>query len=125
GNWQVGVPCGYSDPQGSWAVAVGLDLPQEWTDDPAPLRRAGVPPDVLFQTKPQIALALLDQARVWGVPHRCVVADADYGDNHHFLAGLERRNERYVVAVRSAFKGRQKCWNATDVQRVDQVLSAV
>jgi len=125
GNCQVGVTCGYSDPQASWPVAVRLYLPQEWTDDPARLRRARVPPDVLFQTKPQIALALLDQARVWGVPHRCVVADADYGDNPHFLAGLERRNERYVVAVRSAFQVRTKCWDAPQVQRVDQVLSAV
>jgi len=125
GNCQVGVTCCYSDPQASWPVAVRLYLPQEWTDDPARLRRARVPPDVLFQTKPQIALALLDQARVWGVPHRCVVADADYGDNPHFLAGLERRNERYVVAVRSAFQVRTKCWDAPQVQRVDQVLSAV
>ena len=60
GNCQVGVTCGYSDPQASWPVAVRLYLPQEWTDDPARLRRARVPPDVLFQTKPQIALALLD-----------------------------------------------------------------
>jgi SRSO17 transposase len=125
GNCQVGVTCCDSDPQASWPVAVRLYLPQEWTDDPARLRRARVPPDVLFQTKPQIALALLDQARVWGVPHRCVVADADYGDNPHFLAGLERRNERYVVAVRSDFQVRPKCWDAPQVQRVDQVLSAV
>jgi SRSO17 transposase len=125
GNCQVGVTCCYSDPQASWPVAVRLYLPQEWTDDPARLRRARVPPDVLFQTKPQIALALLDQARVWGVPHRCVVADADYGDNPHFLAGLARRNERYVVAVRSDFQVRPKCWDAPQVQRVAQGLSAV
>jgi SRSO17 transposase len=125
GNCQVGVTCCYSDPQASWPVAVRLYLPQEWIDDPARLRRARVPPDVLCQTKPQIALALLDQARAWGVPHRCVVADADYGDNPHFLAGLEMRNERYVVAVRSDFQVRPQCWEAPQVQRVDQVLSAV
>jgi SRSO17 transposase len=125
GNCQVGVTCCYSDPQASWPVAVRLYLPQEWTDDPERLRRARVPTDVPFQTKPQIALALLDQARAWGVPHRCVVADADYGDHPHFLAGLETRNERYVVAVRSDFQVRPKCWDAPHAQRVDQVLSTV
>ena len=125
GNCQVGVTCCYSDPQASWPVAVRLYLPQEWTDDPERLRRARVPADVPFQTKPQIALALLDQARAWGVPHRCVVAEADYGDNPHFLAGLETRNARYVVAVRSDLQVRPKGRDAPHTQRVDQVLSAV
>src|SRR5207253_9836399 len=105
----VGVACCYSDPQASWPVAVRLYLPQEWTDAVARLRRGRVATDVLFQTKPQIALALLDQARAWRVPHRGVVADADYGDNRNFLAGLETRNERYVVAVRSDFQVRPQC----------------
>jgi SRSO17 transposase len=125
GNCQVGVTCCYSDPQASWPVAVRLYLPQEWTDDPERLRRARVPADVTFQTKPQIALALLDQARAWGVPHRCVVADADYGDNPNFLAGLEARHERYVVAVRSDFQVRPKCRGGPPSQRADQVLAAL
>ena len=125
GNCQVAVTCCYSDLQARWPVAGRLSLPQEWTDDPERLRRARVPADVPFQTKPQIALALLDQARAWGVPHRCVVAEADYGDNPNFLAGLETRNARYVVAVRSDLQVRPKGRDAPHTQRVDQVLSAV
>jgi SRSO17 transposase len=125
GNCQVAVTCYYSDPQASWPVTVRLYLPQEWTDAPERLRRARVPAEVTFQTKPQIALALLDQARAWGVPHRCVVADADYGDNPNFLAGLEARRERYVVAVRSDFQVRPKCRGTPPIQRADQVLAAL
>src|SRR6266704_3309437 len=125
GNCQVAVTCCYSDPQARWPVAVRVSLPQEWTDAPERLRRARVPADVAFQTKPQRALALLDQARAWGVPHRCVVAEADSGDNPQFLAGLATRNARYVVAVRSDLQVRPKCRDAPHTQRVDQVLSAV
>ncbi len=106
-------------------MAVRLSLPQEWTDAPERLRQARVPAAVTFQTAPQIALALLDQARAWGVPHRGGGAEADYGDNPHCLAGLETRNERYVVAVRSDFQVRPKCRDALHTQRADQVLSAV
>jgi SRSO17 transposase len=125
GNCQVAVTCCYSDPQASWPVAVRLYLPQDWTEDPERLRRARVPAGVTFQTKPQIALALLDQARTWGVPHRCIVADADYGDNPNFLAGLEERNERYVVAIRCDFQVRPQCRGAPPSPRADQVLAAL
>jgi SRSO17 transposase len=125
GNCQVAVTCVYSDPQASWPVAVRLYLPHEWTEDAERLRRARVPADVTFQTKPQIALALLDQARAWGVPHGVVVADADYGDNPNFLAGLEARRERYVVAVRSDFQVRPKRRGMPPTQRADHALAAL
>ena len=125
GNCQVAVTCCYSDPQASGPVAVRLYLPEAWTANPERLKRARVPADVTFQTKPDIALSLLDQARAWGVPHRCVVADADYGDTPKFLAGLEERNERYVVAVRCDFQVRRKCRGASPSQRADQVLAAL
>jgi SRSO17 transposase len=104
GNCQVAVTCCDTDPQASWPVAVRLYLPQAWADASQRRRKARVPSEVTFQTKPAIALALLDRARAWGVPSRGVVADADYGDNPHCLAGLEARHERDVAGVRADFQ---------------------
>src|SRR5215813_10286666 len=103
GNCQVTVNCHYAERALAWPVATHLYLPREWANDAARRTKAQVPPDLVFQTKPQIALRLLDQAKAWGVRWACVTADADYGDNPNFLAGLEARRRRYVVAVRADF----------------------
>jgi SRSO17 transposase len=98
-NCQVAVTCHYADPAASWPVNARLYLPSEWTDDPERMREAGVPGDVQFQTKPDIALALLDEANRIGVPHQAVVTDASYGGDDPYLSGLEGRKEPYVNAV--------------------------
>jgi SRSO17 transposase len=103
GNCQVTVNCHYATRTLAWPVATRLYLNRQWAGDAARRAKAQVPEHIAFQTKPQLALALLDQAQQWGVPWACVVADADYGDNPNFLAGLEQRRQRYVVAVRCDF----------------------
>jgi SRSO17 transposase len=87
----------------AWPVATRLSLPQPWAEDAGRRKQAHVPEDIPFQTKAEIALALLDEANACGVEHACVTGDADYGDNPHFLNGLEDRQERHVVAVRANF----------------------
>jgi SRSO17 transposase len=103
GNCQISVNCHYAERTIAWPVATRLYLPAHWANDADRRKKAKVPDEIAFQTKPQIALELLDQARDWGVRFACVVADADYGDNPNFLAGLEERRRRYVAAVRVDF----------------------
>ena len=103
GNCQVAVNCHYAERTIAWPIATRLYLPKDWASDAGRRTKARVPEDIAFRTKPEIALELLDRARRWGVRPACVVADADYGDNPNFLAGLEQRRQRYVVAVRADF----------------------
>jgi SRSO17 transposase len=86
-----------------WPLTAQLFLPEPWATDPKRRERAHVPADLSFQTKPQLALQLVDCARSWEVPFRFVVADAGYGDKPTFLAGLEERQIPYVCAVERNF----------------------
>jgi hypothetical protein len=56
--------------------------------------------DPAFRTKPQLALALVDQAVAQDWPFRAVVADCLYGEHHGFTAGLVQRGVPYVVALK-------------------------
>lgn len=102
-NCQITINCHYAERTLAWPVSTRLYLPRPWCDEPERRAAGQLPTDVTFQTKPDLALALIDEARTLNVKHACVVADADYGDNPQFLDGLEVRRERYVVAVRSNF----------------------
>src|SRR6266542_2493084 len=103
-NCQVAVTCQYAERTVAWPVAVRLYLSEDWCADAVRRTKAHIPDDLQFQTKPEIALALLDQAKAWGIRHACITADADYGDNPNFLDGLETRDEQYVVAIRADFR---------------------
>ncbi len=121
-NCQVVVTCHYADPAASWPVNARLYLPRRWTDDPERMTQAGVPEDIEFQTKPEIALALLDEANRIGVPHKAVVADSGYGGNDTYLSGLEQRKEHYVNAVPCDFSVILEDAPEGNVQRADVVM---
>src|SRR3954464_9548694 len=69
GNCQVTVNCHYAERTLAWPVTTRLYLPEKWTNDPDRLKKAKVPEGTKFQTKPQIALDLLDKADSWGVKY--------------------------------------------------------
>jgi SRSO17 transposase len=116
--------CHYAERTLAWPVATRLYLPAEWAADEARRQQAHVPAAVKFQTKAELALALLDEAKACGVPHACVTCDADFGDNPHFLNRLEAHGEYYVAAVRADFSVTLRRGPASPVQRADTVLAA-
>jgi SRSO17 transposase len=122
-NCQVTVNCHYAERTLAWPVATRLYLPREWTDAPARCAKAHVPPTVAFQTKAEIALALLDEAAAAGVVYACVVADGDYGDNPNFLNGLEERGQRCVAAVRKDFQVSLGWGAQTAAQRAETLIA--
>src|SRR5260221_4491589 len=78
-NAQVGVFLAYASPQGTAFLDRPLYLPEEWTDDPARCQGTGIPDDVAFATKPELARRMLERARAAGVPAAWVTADSIYG----------------------------------------------
>jgi SRSO17 transposase len=108
-NCQVMVSAEYlaDDPACSspfhFPVSARLYLPETWINDAKRREQARVPAEITQQTKPEIALGLLDRARSWGMPVEAVVVDAGYGDNPHFLEGLDVRKLAYMCAVQSTF----------------------
>ena len=78
-----------------------LYLPQGWIDDPARLKAAGVPDQVGFATKPELARLMLGRALDAEVPAGWVTADEVYGGSPALRGWLEGRTMPYVLAVKS------------------------
>ena len=98
-NCQVAVSLSVATAEASLPVAWRLYLPEGWAGDGARRARAGVPEDVVFRTKPRIALAQIETALAEGVAPGTVLADAGYGNDGAFRDGITALGLDYVVGV--------------------------
>ena len=100
-NCQVAVSLSLANAHASLPVAYRLYLPQEWTNAPARLRKAGVPKDIGFKTKHKIARDQLHWACAAGLPRGVVLSDGGYGNNSNLRADITALGLTYAVGVLS------------------------
>lgn len=101
-NCQVAVSISLSCNQGSLPVAWQLYLPEDWAADAERRTKAGVPQEVRFATKTQVALQQLRTLLDEGAPPHCVLADAGYGVDNAFRQALSDMGLLYAVGITSA-----------------------
>lgn len=101
-NCQVAVSLSISTASASLPIAYELYLPEAWSEDPERRRKAGVPEDIIFRTKPLMAAEQIQRAVADGVPRAPVVADAAYGNDTKFRQALLDMGLEYVVGIQPA-----------------------
>ena len=104
-NCQVAVFLAYASARGHTLLDERLYLPEdEWAKDAARRQEAGVPEDVVFRTKPELASELIRSVGP-RIRHGWVTFDEGYGKDPEFLSGLEEMGERYIGEVPKTCRG--------------------
>jgi SRSO17 transposase len=98
----VAVTLSLANAQVSLPVAYRLYLPEAWAQDPERRTKAGVPQEIRFQTKPEIALDQIRAARAEPMPPGLVLADAGYGIDTAFRTALTELGLRYSLGIQSS-----------------------
>jgi SRSO17 transposase len=100
-NCRVAVSVSLATEEASIPAAYQLYLPETWANDKERRKQAGVPQEISFQTKPNIALAQIRSLVNEDVPRGVVLADAAYGDDSEFREGLVSLDLSYAVGIKS------------------------
>jgi SRSO17 transposase len=100
-NCQIGTFLSYATAQGHVLLDRRLYLPEAWSNDAERRAQAKVPADVVFQTKPEQALAMLHHAWAAGVPMRWVAGDEIYGEATELRDAIAAGGRWYVLGVRT------------------------
>ncbi len=98
-NCQVAVSLSVANHHASLPVAYRLYLPKDWAKDRSRRRKAGVPKEISFKTKPEIALEQLRWACEAGLPRGVVLMDAGYGADTDVRANITTLGLSYVAGI--------------------------
>jgi SRSO17 transposase len=118
-NCQIGVFLAYACHHGQTLLDRELYLPKEWTADRQRCRRAGIPDERAFATKPALARQMLERTFTAGVVLAWVTGDSVYGDDRTLRVWLEQRTQAYVLAV----SGKESVWVHQHQRQIKTILS--
>jgi SRSO17 transposase len=115
---QVAVTLSIANHHASLPIAYRLYLPQVWATDALRRKKAHVPEEITFKTKPQIALDQIRAACEAGVARGVVLMDASYGSNTALRTGVSALALTYVAAIVPAVKVRAAPGQGVTEQRM-------
>ena len=99
GNCQIGVSVHAVGSSGTVPLGWALYLPEDWCDDRERRRKAKIPDEVEFKTKPELGVELIERAAGWEIAPAPVLGDCAYGDKTELRARLDAAGREYVLAV--------------------------
>jgi SRSO17 transposase len=99
GNCQVTVSLHAVGAKGTVPLGFRLYLPEDWCQDPGRRRKAKIPADVEFQTKPAIGGDLVARAAGWKIRRAPVLGDQAYGNDAKLRARLHAEGIDYVLSI--------------------------
>ena len=99
GNCQIGVSVHAVGARGTVPLGWALYLPEGWCEDVERRRKAKIPSEVEFKTKPELGVELVERAARWDVPSAPVLGDHAYGENTWLRDRLDEAGCEYVLAV--------------------------
>lgn len=97
-NCQKACFLGYVSPEGAALIDRRLYLPESWSNDARARKKCHVPEDVVFQTSPELTLAMIDEVTV---PYDWFVGDEEFGRVPSFRAALRERKRLYAIEIPS------------------------
>ena len=99
GNCQIGVSVHAVGRRGTVPLGWALYLPEDWCEDEQRRRKAKIPDEVAFKTKPELGVELVERASGWEVPKAPVLGDHAYGENTWLRDRLDRGRVRVRAVV--------------------------
>jgi SRSO17 transposase len=106
-NCQVAVTLSIANHHASLPIAYRLYLPKKWAEDTDRRKKARVPEEIEFKTKPQIALEQVRAVCAAGVARGVVLKDSSYGSNSALRAGVSELGLCYVAGIVPTIKVQQ------------------
>ena len=99
GNCQIGVSVHAVGARGTVPLGWALYLPEDWCEDAERRRKAKIPAEVEFKTKPELGVELVERAAGWAVPSAPVLGDHAYGENTWLRDRLDEAGCEYVLSI--------------------------